>query len=164
MGPFLASPSEDTVWLSLNEMCILFGRDKSVISRHIRNIFKEGELDRKSSCAKNAHEVHGQTHYTEYFNLDVVISVGYRVKSKNGVAFRKWALNVLKEYLLRGYVVNGDHALVTNENYINLINRVESIDTRLFKIENEYKADSEKVFFDGEYLDARVCNAGGFRS
>ena len=64
-------------------------------------------MDRKSSCAKNAHEVNGQTHYTEYFNLDVVISVGYRVKSKNGVSFRKWALRVLKEYLLRGYVDNG---------------------------------------------------------
>ena len=72
----------------------------------------------------------------EFYNLDVIISVGYRVKSKNGVAFRKWANSVLKEYLLRGYVVNGNRALVTNENYINLLNNVESIDSRLT---NAYK-------------------------
>ena len=66
--------------------------------------------------------------------------------------------------MLRGYVVDRNRTLVTNENYINLINKVESIDTRLTKIESEYRAESEKVFFDGEYLDARVCNAGGFRS
>ena len=92
----------------------------------------------------------------EFYNLDVIISVGYRVKSKNGVAFRKWANSVLKEYLLRGYVVDSSRALVTNENYINLLNKVESIDTRLTKIEEEHIPDLEKVFFDGEYLNARV--------
>ena len=70
----------------------------------------------------------------------------------------------LERVLAAGYVVDRNRTLVTNENYINLINKVESIDTRLTKIESEYRAESEKVFFDGEYLDARVCNAGGFRS
>ena len=150
------SPTEDTVWLSKEQIGLLFGRDRSVISRHINNIYEDGELSRKSSCAKNAHEVNGQTHYTEFFNLDVIISIGYRVKSKNGVAFRKWALNVLKEYLLRGYVLDGDRTLVTNENYINLINKVENIDMRLARIESKYGTELEKIFFDGEYLDARV--------
>ena len=151
------SPSEDTVWLSLNEICLLFGRDKSVISRHIKNVFKEGELDSKRVVAKNATTASdGKVYDVTFYNLDVIISVGYRVKSKNGVAFRKWANSVLKEYLLRGYVVDSSRALVTNENYINLLNKVESIDSRLTKIEEEHIPDLEKVFFDGEYLDARV--------
>lgn len=76
------SPNEDTVWLSKDDMSILFQRDRSVITRHISNIYKEGEIEKATSCAKNAHEINGQIHYTEYYNLDVIISVGYRVKSK----------------------------------------------------------------------------------
>ncbi|MBE6134430.1 MAG: hypothetical protein E7179_00265 [Erysipelotrichaceae bacterium] len=103
-------------------MCLLFGRDKSVISRHIKNLFKEGELDSKRTVAKNATTASdGKVYEVAFYNLDVIISVGYRVKSKNGVAFRKGANSILKEYLLRGYVVDGNRALVTNENYINLL-------------------------------------------
>ena len=112
------SPEEDTVWLSKEQMSLLFDRNRSVISRHIKNIYEEGELSKESSCAKNAHEVNGQIHYTDLYNLDVVISVGYRVKSKNGVLFRKWASSVLKEYLLKGYVINEGRTLVTKENYL----------------------------------------------
>ena len=93
-----------------------------------------------------------------FYNLDVIISVGYRVKSQNGIIFRKWANSVLKEYLLRGYVVDSSRTLVTNENYVNLINKVESIDARLTKIEEEYIPDLEKVFYDGEYLDSKYLN------
>ena len=149
------SPSEETVWLSKEQIGQLFDRDRSVVSRHINNIYKEGELCKDSSCAKNAHEVNGQTHYTELFNLDVIISVGYRVKSRNGVAFRKWANNVLKQYLLKGYVINENRTLITNENYINLINRVENIDSRLSKIERKDNIQNGNIFFDGEYFDAR---------
>ena len=130
-------PDDETVYLTKDQMSILFGRTRSVISRHINNIFLEGELDRDSSCAKNAHEVNRQTYYTEYFNLDVIISVGYRVKSPNGVIFRKWALSILKEYLLKGYVIDGNRSLITNENYINLINKVDSLDYRLKQLEDE---------------------------
>ena len=112
------SPGEDTVWLSKEEMAILFQRDRSVISRHIANIYKEGELLEESTCAKNAH-VHSdkrQRQYENYlYNLDVIISVGYRVKSQNGVLFRKWANSVLKGCLLKGYVINENRALVTNK-------------------------------------------------
>ena len=149
------SPLEETVWLSKEQIGQLFDRDRSVVSRHINNIYKEGELCKDSSCAKNAHEVNGQTHYTELFNLDVIISVGYRVKSRNGVVFRKWANNVLKQYLLKGYVINENRTLITNENYINLINRVENIDLRLSKIERKNNIQNENIFFDGEYFDAR---------
>lgn len=87
------SPTEETVWLSLNEICLLFGRDKSVVSRHIKNIFKAGELIEKETVAKNATVQHegGKlvTRNIDYYNLDVIISVGYRAKSQNGIVFRK---------------------------------------------------------------------------
>ena len=162
------SPAEETVWLSLNEICLLFGRDKSVISRHIKNIFKEGELTEKETVAKNATVQHegGKlvTRNIDYYNLDVIISVGYRVKSQNGIVFRRWANSVLKEYLLKGYVINEERTLVTNENYVNLIHKVEGVlekkvdelDNRVTKIEESHVAEREKIFFDGQFFDARV--------
>ncbi len=101
---------KDTVWLSLNKMAELFERDKSVISRHIRNIFKEGELKRNSTVAKIATvEKEGDREIVrniEYFNLDVIISVGYRIKSKRGTQFRIWANQIIKDYLIKGYAIN----------------------------------------------------------
>ena len=97
----------ETVWLSLNQMSDLFGRDKSVISRHIRNVFAEGELESSSVVAKNATTaIDGKIYQVEFYNLDVIISVGYRVKSKRGTQFRIWANSILKEYLMKGYVLN----------------------------------------------------------
>ena len=90
----------DTVWLSLDQMAELFQRDKSVVSRHIRNIFSEGELIRDSVVAKNATTAaDGKIYQVEYYNLDVIISVGYRVKSQRGVQFRIWASKIIKEYM-----------------------------------------------------------------
>ena len=100
------SPSEETVWLSLDDMAMLFGRDRSVIGKHVKNALFE-ECEKNSVWAKFARTgSDGKTYYVDYYNLDVVISVGYRVKSRNGIIFRKWGANVLKEYLLRGYVVD----------------------------------------------------------
>lgn len=100
----------DTVWLSMEQLTDLFERDKSTISRHIRNVFKEGELERAATVAKFATvQTEGDreiTRYIEYYNLDVIISVGYRVKSQRGVEFRKWANMVLKDYIIKGYAVN----------------------------------------------------------
>ncbi len=97
----------DTIWLSLNQLATLFERDKSVISRHLKNIFTEGELDRDSVVAKNATTAQdGKTYEVEYFNLDLIISVGYRVNSKRGTQFRIWANGVLKDYLIKGYSIN----------------------------------------------------------
>ena len=97
----------ETVWLTLSQITELFDRDKSVISRHISNVFREGELDRSSVVAKNATTASdGKIYQVDYFNLDVIISVGYRVKSQRGTQFRIWANKVLKDYLIKGYAVN----------------------------------------------------------
>ena len=98
----------ETVWLTQSQMARLFGRDRTVIARHIRNIFKEGELSENITCAKFAHMGvdQDQTYETKMYNLDVIISVGYRVKSLNGTRFRIWANNVLKQYLIKGYAID----------------------------------------------------------
>jgi hypothetical protein len=104
---------QDTVWLNQEQLTALFNRDRTVIGRHIRNIFKEQELVEEEVCAKFAHTTqHGavkgktQSQNTKYYNLDVIISVGYRVKSKQGTQFRKWANTVLKDYLVKGFAIN----------------------------------------------------------
>ncbi len=102
-----AKTDRDTVWLSLDQLTELFERDKSTISRHIRNIFKEGELERDSVVANFATTAaDGKTYQIDYYNLDVIISVGYRVRSQRGVEFRRWANKVLKDYIIKGYAVN----------------------------------------------------------
>lgn len=100
----------ETFWLSLNQMAMLFERNKSVISRHLRNIFKDGELEEKATVAKNAtvqlesnREVRREI---EYYNLDAILSVGYRINSKRGTQFRQWATQRLKDYLVQGYAIN----------------------------------------------------------
>ena len=101
------SASENTVWLTLDQIASLFEKDKSTVSRHIKNIFSEGELDKEAVVANYATTASdGKTYQVDYYNLDLIISVGYRVKSKRGVAFRKWATSVLNDYLLKGYAEN----------------------------------------------------------
>ena len=114
----------ETVWLSLNQISELFGRDKSVISRHLNNIYKEGELLKKSTVAKNAtvqieagREVR---RIIEYFNLDAILSVGYRVNSKQGTQFRQWATQRLKEHLIRGYTLNQKRLQKVQKNFLEL--------------------------------------------
>ena len=99
---------EESVWLTQAQMAIFFDKDRTVIGRHIRNIYREEELEESITCAKFAHMGKEQDQHYEYtaYNLDVIISVGYRVKSKRGTQFRRWANTVLKDYLLRGYAIN----------------------------------------------------------
>lgn len=122
---------EDTVWLSLNQMVALFARDKSVISRHINNVFREGELDKRAVVAKFATTASdGRTYQVDYFSLDVIISVGYRIKSQRGTQFRIWASGVLKEHLIKGYSVNEKRLreqnarLIELQKTLNLLGRV----------------------------------------
>lgn len=97
----------DTVWLTQDQMSRLFGRERSVVTKHVRNVFREGELDANSVCAKFAHTAaDGKTYQVDHFNLDVIISVGYRVKSAQGVRFRQWATRTLRDHLVRGYTLN----------------------------------------------------------
>ena len=104
------SATDNTVWLTLDQVSLLFEKDKSTVSRHIKNIFSEHELEKEATVAKYATvQLEGSRsveRLIEYYNLDVIISIGYRVKSKRGIAFRKWATTVLNDYLLRGYAEN----------------------------------------------------------
>lgn len=121
--------SGETVWLSLDQMAKLFGRDKSVVSRHIKNALEE-ELD-NSVVAKFATTAKdGKTYQVEYYNLDVIISVGYRVKSNNGIIFRRWANKILKDYLIKGYAVNNKR-LEYLEKTVKLIDIAGRIDKEL---------------------------------
>lgn len=104
---------DETVWLNRDQMSVLFGRERTVIGKHINNIYNEKELRKEVTCANFAHVTqHGamkgefQTINVEYYNLDVIVSVGYRVKSKQGTQFRIWTNKVLKDYLLKGYFLN----------------------------------------------------------
>lgn len=114
---------DETVWLNQNQMIELFGRDQSVISRHIRNVFKEHEVDEKS----NMHFLHiaNSDKPVAFYSLDVIISVGYRVKSKRGVEFRRWANSVLKQYILKGYAVNDNRIKQLGE-VIRIMKRTEN--------------------------------------
>ena len=110
------TPEQDTVWLSLDQLAELFDKNKSTISRHIKNIFAEGELLSNSVVANFATTASdGKTYNVSYYNLDVIISVGYRVKSQRGIAFRRWASGVLKQYLLAGYAVNEKRLAAMNK-------------------------------------------------
>ena len=133
-------PEEETVWLNQAQMVELYGRDISVISRHIRNIFKEGELDKES----NLHflQIANSDRPVAFYSLDVIISVGYRVKSHRGIAFRKWANGVLKKYILRGYAVNDNRMKQLGE-VVRLMKRAQkSLDSKqvLSVIENYSRA------------------------
>ena len=108
---------QDTVWLTQAQMCMLFGRDKSTISRHIKNVFEEGELDISSVVAEYATTAtDGKVYQVDYYNLDVIISVGDRVKSQQGTQFRIWATQRLKEYIIKGFVLN-DERFKTGSSY-----------------------------------------------
>ena len=99
--------TKETIWATLDQIAAVFGRDKSVISRHLKNIFTEGELERNSVVAKNATTASdGKTYQVEYYNLDVILSVGYRVNSKTATRFRQWATKTLREHITKGYTIN----------------------------------------------------------
>jgi hypothetical protein len=146
---------EETVWLTQQQMAELFNKDRTDIGRHIRNIYKEGELDKNTTCAKFAHmgtEGDQQYEYTAY-NLDVIISVCYRVKSKRGTKFRQWANKVLKEYLLRGYAINS--------RIVALEQHAAKQDDAIHKLQNTVDffvrislPPVEGIFYDGQVFDA----------
>ena len=117
------TPDRETVWLSQAQMVELYGRDVSVISRHISNVFKEGEVTKESNL--QFLQIAGSDRPTAFYSLDVIISVGYRVKSRRGVEFRKWANGVLKEYILQGYAVNEERVRQLGE-VVRLLKRAQN--------------------------------------
>ena len=127
---------KETVWLSLDQMAALFGREKSTISRHIKNVFEEGELSAPSVVANYATTAaDGKTYHVDYYNLDVIISVGYRVKSQQGTQFRIWATQRLREYIIKGFALNDERFKTGSSYFKELLDRIRDI--RL----------SEKVFY-----------------
>ena len=155
------SPLEETVWLTQEQMALLFNVNVPAINKHIRNIISENELEESSTISKmEIVRYEGNRRVKRninIYNLDMIISVGYRVNSVEGIKFRRWANKILKEYLLTGYVINKERSLVTNENYVRLINKVESLDERVSNIENNYKPkefENSQLFFDGQIYDA----------
>jgi hypothetical protein len=148
----------ETVWLNQLQMAELFGRDRSVIARHIRNAFQEGELNPKSVCAKIAQTASdGKVYQVDFYNLDVIISVGYRVKSIRGTLFRQWATGVLREYLLKGYAVSQrlgmledkvDRRLACHEE------RLSSLESKVDFFVQTKEPPLQGVFYDGQLWDA----------
>lgn len=129
--------SQDTVWLTADQMAELFQRNKSTISRHIKNVLESGELDEKSVVAKNATTASDGKKYTvAYYNLDMIISVGYRVNSYRGVQFRIWATKVLHEYLVKGFAMNDE--LLTHAGHI-------SVELAKAKADAEYDKFKERT-------------------
>jgi hypothetical protein len=140
----------ETFWLSLNQISKLFERDKSVVSRHLKNIFRDKELDKVSVVAFFATTAaDGKTYNVEHFNLDAILSVGYRVNSIRGTQFRLWASKVLKDYLMKGYAIN---------NRVNRIeDKLEKIDNRISEINLQLKTQelpTQGIFFEGQIFDA----------
>ena len=150
---------EESVWLTQEQIATLFGTQRPAITKHLNNIFSSGELDRESTCSILEHMGNdGKQHYhIKYYNLDAILAVGYRVNSRNATFFRRWATNVLKEYLLRGYAINQ-----------RLIKIEEQMDKRFALIEHTLLDHQEKIdffvrtslppqqgiFFDGQIFDA----------
>lgn len=149
--------ANETVWLTQQQMAELFKKDQSVIARHIANIFREGELEK--SNMQILHNTRFKYRPTAVYNLDVIISVGYRVKSPIGVRFRRWATSVLKNYILQGYAINQqlkhieeriDKRLVAHEK------RLDAVEEQVDFFVRASLPPMEQVFFNGEFFEARV--------
>ena len=144
---------DETVWLNRQQLTILLGRDVKTIGKHINNVFEDGELQKSSTVANFAtvQNEGGRTieRQIEYYNLDVIISVGYRVKSKQGTQFRIWATNVLRDYLLKGYSLNQRMNRIEN-NMDHLIKKVDTISLHI----SSHLIPNQGVFFEGQVFDA----------
>ena len=149
--------ADETVWLTQQQMAELFQKDRTVITRHINNIFSEGELEEKS----NVHFLHFpfSDKPTKVYNLDVIISVGYRVKSQRGTQFRRWATKIIRDYTLRGYAVNQRLLAIEDRMDRRLQEHTEQIHELQDKVDFFVRTNmppAEQIFFEGEFFEARV--------
>ena len=166
----------ETVWLTQQQIADLFGTKRPAITKHLRNIFKCGELDQNSVSSILEHTASdGKIYSTQFYNLDAILSVGYRVNSINATQFRRWANSILKEYLIKGYVVN-NNILATMQKQIDdrFISLQEHTDNRLHDMEKHLEQHDEQitffirtnqppiegVFFEGQVLDASLNELG----
>ena len=152
----------ETVWLTQQQIADLFGTKRPAITKHLSNIYASGELDKNSTCSILEHMGNDgkQRYATTYYNLDVIISVGYRVNSINATAFRRWATNVLREYLLQGYSVNR-HLIALQENMDKRMTHIEDVQAKQQQQLDFFIRTStppaEMVFFEGDFYIARVA-------
>lgn len=146
------SPDEDTVWLTQKQMSQLFNVSVDNISLHIKNIIADNELDNSVIEEYSVTASDGKKYKTKIYNLDMIISVGYRVKSKRGILFRKWANSILKQYLLNGYAINNDRILAYQSNILQLEANYINIENRIKNIEQTIYADNNLIVFEGEIL------------
>ena len=147
---------DETIWATVKDITNIFDIDRSVVSRHIKNIFKDGELDEKVVCANFAHTTkHGalsnktQTRELKYYNLDIILAVGYRTNSAKAIKFRQWATKVLKEYMLNGFAINRER--ITQQRLLNLEKDVEFLKSKIKDDALEYK---QGIFYNGQTFDA----------
>ena len=150
-------PNQDTVWLTQKDMAYLFDVDRTRITRHINKILEEKELP-SSVCAENALTASdGKIYTTKYYNLDMIIAVGYRVNSKRGTQFRRWANSVLKEYLIRGYLINNERCLTHSTSIQNLTTEVIMLKNeligRITKLEEIVFGKNVELIFEGEIVE-----------
>jgi len=146
------SVDSETVWLNREQISNLFDRDIKTIGKHINNVFKDGELFKDSVVAKFATTAKdGKIYQIEYYNLDVIISVGYRVKSQRGVSFRQWTTKVLKQYIYNGYTINSEK--ITNERFI-------SLEKEVFTLKNEMQDIKSKVKNDIYHIGVSLKDLG----
>ncbi|MBN2721563.1 MAG: virulence RhuM family protein [Campylobacterales bacterium] len=150
------SVTEDTLWLTQIQLCDIFEKDQSVISRHINNIFRDNEVDKKSNMQKM--HIANSDKPVNFYSLDIVLAVGYRTNSSKAIKFRQWATSVLKSYIQKGYAINGDK--ITNERFVSLENEVSVLKSQMEEFKALINDDNVKtkqgIFFDGQIYDAYV--------
>ena len=163
------SPSEETVWLSQEQIAILYETSKQNISKHIKAIVEDGELsdsvvNQQFTTDDSVHKESlymspdGKQYWVRFYNLDMILAVGYRVKSKRAMEFRRWVSKVLKEYMLKGYVINDTRTTITDENYINLVYRVNMIEKEVeyLKVRDKHLFIEDMFFFENEAFTAKM--------
>ena len=145
------SPMEDTVWLTQEQIAELFQKSRSTITEHITNIFSTNELNENTSVGIS--DISGSHRPNKLYNLDVILAVGYRVNSKRGIAFRRWATDTLKQYLLNGYAINAERIMAYQSNILQLEANVINIENRLKNLEMTIYSDNTQIIFEGEILE-----------
>ena len=151
------SPIEETVWLTQAQIAELYEVDRTRITRHINNILKDDELDFQSNVRKTHFPNSDKLVYI--YNLDMILAVGYRVNSKRGIMFRRWANSILKQYLLKGYVINENRCLAHSDNLVQMNNTITNINDRLTNLEYEFNKITstdifkDKIFYNGELFE-----------
>ena len=145
------SPNEDTVWLTQHQIAKLYNRDISVISRHIKNILLENECT-ESNLQKM--QIPFSDKPIILYDLELIISIGYRVKSKRGIQFRRWATYILKQYLLKGYVINEERCLSCTSTVFDLQSKYKELESKIKDLNKTIYSDNNKLFYEGEIIDA----------